>query len=461
MTRLIRLPLLGLPAVAALLVVACGSIASAHDGHEHENPKAAHLAKNQRTWTDESGSFHVHGSFVSTREGQVQIRKEDGSLLDLKLDALSRTDRDWVSERVAEIRRLNSKEEVLLAQRPAVEAKGKPRIAEPSILATFEPFGDKIKFRWDDDFFYVESNGIPDHRMMVGITAWQQQVPLPQNYFGENAWRIPLKPVPAKEPMSAKDHFFRGAIALAANGVPIFNPIKNDGKTDTLLAGELDEFGGHCGRADDYHYHVAPVHLEPKVGKGKPLAFALDGYPIYGYDEPDGAKPAKLDPFNGHEDDQKHYHYHATKTYPYLNGGFHGEVTEREGQVDPQPRAEPLREALPPLPGAKITDFKSPKPDSYSLTYEIRGRKNFVNYSYTETGPVKFEFVDSDGKTTARSYERGPRDQPRPRPFSDLSGKSLYFALAVLLLGGFSIFYLLRRTRLASPPSNSNRDTIQ
>lgn len=116
---------------------------------------------------------------------------------------------------------------------------------------------------------------------------------------------------------------------------------------------------------------------------------------------------------------------------------------------------------MPPLHGAKITEFKSPKPDSYSLTYEIRGRKNFVNYSYTETGPVKFEFVNSDGKTTARSYERGSRDQSRPRPFSDLSGKSLYFALAILLLGGFSIFYLLRRTRLASPPSNLNRDKIQ
>ena len=82
--------------------------------------------------------------------------------------------------------------------------------------------------------------------------------------------------------MSAKTNFFRGAIALAVNGVPIFNPIKNNGVTDTLIAGELDKWGGHCGRADDYHYHVAPVHLEKLTGKGKPLAFALDGYPIYG-----------------------------------------------------------------------------------------------------------------------------------------------------------------------------------
>ncbi len=76
---------------------------------------------------------------------------------------------------------------------------------------------------------------MPDHRMMVGITAWQQQVPIHQPYFGENAWRIPLVPVVAKNPLSAKTHFFRGAIALAANGVPIFNPIKNDGEPIPFL----------------------------------------------------------------------------------------------------------------------------------------------------------------------------------------------------------------------------------
>ena len=40
-------------------------------------------------------------------------------------------------------------------------------------------------------YAYVESNGMPDHRMMVGIRAWQQQVPIPQPYTGRNAWRIP------------------------------------------------------------------------------------------------------------------------------------------------------------------------------------------------------------------------------------------------------------------------------
>ena len=75
--------------------------------------------------------------------------------------------------------------------------------------------------------------------------------------------------------MSTKNISFAGRfVALAVNGVPIFNPIKNNGKTDTLLAGELDRWGGHCGRADDYHYHIAPVHLEKIVGAGNPVAVA-------------------------------------------------------------------------------------------------------------------------------------------------------------------------------------------
>ena len=165
----------------------------------------------------------------------------------------------------------------------------------------FSGFGAKVTTRRDARYLWVESDGLPAHRMMVGIAAWQQQVPLPQSYVGGNAWPIPLRTVPAKVPVSAREHFFRGAIAVAANGIPIFNPIKNDGRTDTFLAGELDEFGGHCGRADDYHYHVAPTHLQGVVGEGKPVAWALDGYPIFGFKDPDGSTPANLDAFNGHE----------------------------------------------------------------------------------------------------------------------------------------------------------------
>jgi phosphatidylethanolamine-binding protein (PEBP) family uncharacterized protein len=389
--------------------------ARAHDGHETIGPIA------ERSWTHVSGLYRVEGSFVVTRGNQVQVRKHDGMLVDVKLDALSVEDRSWVELRSLAIERANTDPDRLVLARHFEPINALETAEAPAMMASFQPFAAKLKLRWDDDFFYVESNGMPDHRMMVGITAWQQQFPLPQNYTANNAWRIPLHPVPAKNPISAKNHFLRGAIALAPNGVPIFNPLNNRGD-DALLFGELDDFGGHCGRADDYHYHIAPVHLEKLIGKGLPVAYALDGYPIYGYTEPDGSKLKALDAFNGHEDTRKSYHYHASKIYPYLNGGFHGEVTERGGQVDPQPRAEPFREAGEPLRGAKITEFSNPKPGSFSLSYELRGRKNVVNYSIAASGEVSFEFLDSAGNTTAVTYQKrgGGRERaegpPAPRP---------------------------------------------
>ena len=288
-----------------------------------------------------------------------------------------------------------------VVQRPAQQTV-RPRLAE-----VFDPFRNKISVRFDREYLFVESNGMPAHSMMTGITAWQQQVPLPQSYTGDNAWRIPLHPVPAKNPLSTKEHFFRGAIALAANGVPIFNPIKNDGRTDTNKAGELDHWGGHCGRADDYHYHIAPVHLEKIVGAGNPVAVALDGYPIYGYNDPDGKPPTDLDWLNGHKGPDGQYHYHATKTFPYLNGGFYGEVVESNGQVDPQPRAGRVRPAMPPLRGAKIVGFENPKPGSYAVRYEIYGDKRSVEYRVSENGSATFNFVSQQGTKTEEYTPRG------------------------------------------------------
>ena len=417
--------------VALLLSILASSAVSAHPGHSHrkrEQPAQAAPTENDRAWSARTGAFRESGSFVMAREGLVQIRRPDESLVKLPVELLSDDDQTWVAQRMAKIRQIAEQQGLvvaeehpqpfLLAQATARggAAKGGPGHT-PDMAQAFEPFTKlkAIKTRWDDKYFYVESNGIPDHQMMVGITAWQQQVPLPQKYVGENAWQIPLNPVPAKTPATTKNHFLRGAIALAVNGVPIFNPLNNRGD-DAFLFGELDEFGGHCGRADDYHYHIAPVHLEKTIGKGQPIAYALDGYPIYGYEEPDGSPVKNLDALNGHKDEKGNYHYHASKTYPYLNGGFYGEVTERGDQVDPQPRAEPLRPDLRPLRDAKITDFKTTK-DGNVLTYDVRGKKGSVTYRANDDGTFKFTFVDTNGKSTSESYtprRRGGGDDRRP-----------------------------------------------
>ena len=286
----------------------------------------------------------------------------------------------------------------------------------PMIATSFQAFAKNVNVRWDDTYLYVEAKGLPDHPLMTGIKSWQQQVPIPQNYLGANAWRIPLKPVPAKEPMSAKTHFMRGAIALAANGVPIFNALNNRGD-DAKTAGELDNFGGHCGRADDYHYHDAPVFLEKELGKGKPIAVALDGYPLYGYAEPDGTAVGKLDAFGGHETKALGYHYHAQKKYPYINGGFHGEVKEVDGQVDPQPSATNVRReddnfSQSALKGAMIKDFVvSPDGKSYALNYALNGKALSVKFSQNENKSWTFVYAKANGTTATETYtarERPP-----------------------------------------------------
>ena len=295
---------------------------------------------------------------------------------------------------------------------------------QPLAAVPFRAFAPHVKVRWDDTFFYVESDGMPVHPMMVGITAWQQQVPLPQSYFGDNAWRFPLNPLPARQPQSIKNNFLRGAIAIAVNGIPIFNPQNNRGEISAEI-GELDKFGGHAGRADDYHYHAAPLHLQKYVGLNNPIAFALDGYPIYGLTEPDGLTPVNLDAFDGHSTPQLGYHYHASNHYPYVNGGFHGTVTERDGQVDPQPRAQPVRPATTPLRGAVITDFKAEADGkSYTLTYALNGQPVKLHYA-AESGAVRFDFTDASGKTATKNYPTHLRSErgENPPPQNDFAGQ--------------------------------------
>ncbi|OYW77263.1 MAG: hypothetical protein B7Z37_05015 [Verrucomicrobia bacterium 12-59-8] len=274
-----------------------------------------------------------------------------------------------------------------LAAATVANAANAPAAAKPFLAFP------RLELKWDKDFLFVGSNGLPDHNMMVGITAWQQQVPLPQNYTGDNMWRVPLHPVPAKTPAIVEGHFLRGAIAIGVNGIPIFNPQNNRGEVSYEI-GELDQWGGHCGRADDYHYHIAPLHLQTVVGKGMPIAYALDGYPIYGLTEPDGSPVGKLDECHGHEDAKVGYHYHASTKRPYLQSAFHGEVVEAEGQVDPQPRAQGVRPDTAPLRGAEITGFESAGSNNYKLSYQVGGETRSISYSINSDGTYPFEFIN-------------------------------------------------------------------
>jgi hypothetical protein len=275
----------------------------------------------------------------------------------------------------------------------------------PTVIDTaFAPYKSAtVKTRWDATYFYVESNGIPSHTMMVGITSWQQQVPTPQAYTGSNAWSIPLTPVLSSSPVSTKTSLYTGAIAIAVNSIPIFNALNNRGD-DAFLFGELDKFGGHCGKGDDYHYHTAPLHLQSTTGTQRPIAYALDGFAIWGSLEPDGSAMKTLDSYNGHTGADGVYHYHGTTTYPYTCGAMRGVVQVQGDQIIPQPRGTPIRPSLTPLAGAVITACTAIGTNGYSLEYTINGKKGYVNYTWTNAGVYTFTFIDVNGATTTATY---------------------------------------------------------
>jgi hypothetical protein len=276
-----------------------------------------------------------------------------------------------------------------------------------SAFAAFKP---SISTSWDDTYFYIASTGIPNHNMMIGITNWQQQVPITQPYNGTNSWSIPLQPAYATTPLSTKTNLMKGAVAVAVNGIPIFNALNNRGE-DSYKIGELDNWGGHCGKGDDYHYHAAPMHLSTLNGL-KPIAFAVDGFPVYGSKEPDGASMIALDTCHGHNGTNGLYHYHGTTDYPYVIGALKGKVTidptttAPENQVIPQAFTKPVRPATTPLSGAAITDFVAVGTNGYLLTYK-RGTKNgYIKYSWDLNNKYTFILTDTSGNAVTSTYQR-------------------------------------------------------
>ena len=75
-------------------------------------------------------------------------------------------------------------------------------IAALTTLPGFHAFAATVRTFVEGDYWLVESNGMPTHNVMVGITSWQQQVPLPQPYTGANAWRFTATPEMAVTPRS-------------------------------------------------------------------------------------------------------------------------------------------------------------------------------------------------------------------------------------------------------------------
>jgi hypothetical protein len=452
--------------ILVVLIFSAAFVFAHPNGHGNNSPETS------RTWKFQDKSFAAEGTFYFFKEDRVYIHTKQNKVISFALNELSWMDNDFVNRRVKDIEQLNFVKpllvtpsyemqnqpfpwtSILLAMLGCLLAASwycvykfdfqlsflKPSMAiaavawlivfpvacakdttattltssattknDPTVMAAaFVPYKSFVTTRFDATYFYIDTpTGLPAHNMMVGITNWQQQVPVPQAYTGSNAWSIPLTSTVATTLLSTKSNFMKGAIAIAANGIPIFNPLNNRGE-DSYLIGELDNWGGHCGKADDYHYHVPPIHLSTTSGN-LPIAYALDGYAVYGAKEADGSTMTTLDDFHGHSASDGTYHYHGTTTYPYMIATMRGKVTSDpattapENQILPQASAKPIRPPLTPLNGAKIITFSAPSATSYSLEYQVNSKSGFVNYNWVGT-KYNFTFIDTNGTTTMQSY---------------------------------------------------------
>jgi len=303
----------------------------------------------------------------------------------------------------------------------AIQAQDDEPELDPNCLgkdAAFVPYMEVLTVYCDETYMYIEADSLADHDMMIGITAWNQQVPIPQHFEEENAWRIPLNPEIANEPTPTTG---QGPIAVAINGVMIFNPTQQDGiydeNRDPYLIGELDTCGGHSGRADDYHYHIAPnCVMEELMEAGEvdqPIAYALDGFPIYGYENADDT-PLDLDECGGEFDADGNYHYHAQPDFPYVNGCFTGVV-----DLSLQPATHPIRPAGEPIT-VLITDYYEDETGWIHLEYDFEGESLSLLYREIEDGCFEFQFPGhSDIETYCGNVGQGDNPPPPPQNGDD------------------------------------------
>ena len=259
-------------------------------------------------------------------------------------------------------------------------------------------FADQVSVSCDDGYAYLSSNSYPDHELMTGIVGTNEQVPIPA---AEYAAPIPLAATSGTTPKTRDS-----ALAVAVNGVPIFDYTgggemsqedlyHHQTQHDTLLTEQLDECGGHAGRGDDYHYHIAPTCMMDAMdnaGDDAIIGWAFDGFPIFGNNNPDGTLigDQALDVCNGQADETFGYRYHTSEDAPYIVQCLMGDVANfdtlpRIAPLRPAKGSEPMQSGRPPAGGVDDLVFTQFDSGSRSLDYSYKGEAYYIRYEPSDT----------------------------------------------------------------------------
>jgi phosphatidylethanolamine-binding protein (PEBP) family uncharacterized protein len=280
-------------------------------------------------------------------------------------------------------------------------------------------FEQRVSVTCDDEYAYIASSTYPNHLVMTGIKGTNEQVPVPTTDYA-----APIKLHPNKaDTLTTID----AAVGVAVNGVPIYDyssqgelDVYNyDEKHDTLALGQLDNCGGHAGRGDDYHYHVAPTCMidTMKNKTSNPIiGWAYDGYPLYGNHNPDGSSinTSELDVCNGQADDTFGYRYQTSTTPPYIIQCLVGKVNTQK-----LPRVSPLSgdtqgmraDLRPPRKGVENLTHTTGKNGSRTMRYSYQGENYYTTYSPSSKGRNCYDFkqktISNGAKVETGTFCRG------------------------------------------------------
>jgi len=258
-------------------------------------------------------------------------------------------------------------------------------------------FADSVTVECDGEFARIISNTYPDHEVMTGIVATNEQTAVPARF----AAPVPLSPQLGDAPQTRD-----AALGVAVNGVPIYDYTAggemsqadlqhHQTRHDTFLTQQLDFCGGHAGRGDDYHYHVKPrcmIDQMKNAGDDAIIGWAFDGFPIYGDKNPDGStiSESALDVCNGQEDTTFGYRYHSTESAPCIVQCLMGEIES----FDSLPRVRPLKSMTggpgkkagkPPRDGVENLVFTEEENGARRLQYTYEDEDYYIEYSSSDT----------------------------------------------------------------------------
>lgn len=182
----------------------------------------------------------------------------------------------------------------------------------------------------------VRSNGLPvkepTGRFPIEPTDTAYRYDTNPNHIAAQhlSFTIPADPVAAAQPGCLP----MGMIGFTVTGVAFYSALDDAGR-DAAAHEIQDNCDGHPQANSEYHYHNASPCI-PGVYSDSVVGWALDGYPILGLKDANGAwvTDAELDACHGRAGsvtvDGRHYAYayHLTREYPYTLGCFTGQVAE-------------------------------------------------------------------------------------------------------------------------------------